>query len=52
MTKEAIEALRELVERQANDEGLWFRAKFASEQYLQSALRELHAAVEATEKQP
>ena len=38
-----------LVKRQAEDEGLWFQAQTAPEAYLQAALRELHAAVEAAE---
>ena len=36
-----------LVQQQAEDEGLWFIAATAPEAYLQQALRELHAAVEA-----
>lgn len=40
------EALHELVARQASDEALWFQAQYASEAYLQAALRELHGAVE------
>ena len=35
------------VDAQAKDGGLWFAANLAPEAYLQSALRELHAAVEA-----
>lgn len=38
---------RELVNRQAEDDGLWFVARTAPEAYLQKALRELHAAVES-----
>ena len=38
--------LQALVNKQAEDEGLWFGAQYASEAYLQAALRELHAAVE------
>lgn len=41
------DALQELVDRQAEDNGLWFQAETAPEAYLQAALRELHAAVEA-----
>ena len=37
---------RELVEIQAEDEGLWFEAQTAAEAYLQQELRKLHAAVE------
>ena len=36
-----------LVEMQANDPGLWFQAKMASEAYLQNALRNLHSHVES-----
>lgn len=36
----------ELVEEQAEDEGLWFVARTAPEDYLQQALRRLHKAVE------
>jgi len=35
-----------LVDRQANDSGLWFSAKTAAEAYLQQELRALHAAIE------
>lgn len=42
-----MERVRALVEEQAEDEGLWFEAQTAPEAYLQQALRELHAAVEA-----
>lgn len=42
---------QELVAIQAEDAGLWFIAKTAPEAYLQQALRELHAAIEATKDQ-
>jgi len=42
--------VRALVNKQAEDEGLWFVAKYASEAYLQAALRELHAAIEQPPK--
>ena len=35
-----------LVQEQAEDEGLWFRAQTAPEVYLQAALRKLHASIE------
>ena len=35
-----------LVEEQANDEGLWFRAETLAEANVQAALRKLHAAIE------
>ena len=41
-----IAALQNLVNAQAEDEGLWFQAPTASEAYLQQALRELHALIE------
>lgn len=39
-----------IVAEQAEDEGLWFVPVTASEDYLQQALRRLHAAVEAQAK--
>lgn len=36
----------QLVQAQAEDEGLWFQAETITEAYLQRALRRLHAAVE------
>lgn len=45
MSKE-LTALRELVDEQAEDEGLWFIALTAPEAYLQQELRRLHEAVE------
>ncbi len=41
-----------LVHAQAEDEGLWFLAETATEEYLQAALRRLHAAVEAEGADP
>lgn len=38
--------LRAIVDRQAEDEGLWFVAQTASEAYLQAQLRLLHAVIE------
>jgi hypothetical protein len=35
-----------LVDEQANDGGLWFIAEYASEAYLQDALRKLHTILE------
>lgn len=43
---QALVELRGLVNEQAEDEGIWFRAMYASEAYLQRALRDLHDAVE------
>lgn len=42
-----------LCEKQAEDDGLWFVAEYASEAMLQAALRELHRVIEgATVDQP
>lgn len=41
-----IERLVAIVNQQAEDEGLWFVAQYASEGYLQKELRLLHAAIE------
>ena len=41
-----LQELRTVVNGQAEDEGLWFRAKTAPEAYLQAALRRLHEAIE------
>jgi hypothetical protein len=37
---------REIVDAQAEDVGLWFKAQTAPEAYLQQELRRLHAAIE------
>ena len=39
-------AIQALVDKQAKDDGLWFRAQTAPEAYLQQELRKLHAAIE------
>ena len=39
--------IKKLVDEQAKDEGLWFVAKTAPEQYIQNALRTLHKMIEA-----
>ena len=44
-----IDELKALVNEQAEDEGLWFMHEFASEAYLQRALRKLHDAIEHLE---
>lgn len=41
-----VKRLKKLVLKQAEDEGLWFIAQYASEAYLQRALRLLHKAIE------
>jgi len=42
--------LQELANKQAEDEGLWFVDSTITEEYLQTALRKLHAAIEAREE--
>ena len=41
-----LNKLRKVVLSQATDEGLWFEACTASEEYLQNALRYLHCVIE------
>ena len=41
-----IAVLRDVVNEQADDEGLWFIAQTAPEEYLQAALRRLHEVIE------
>lgn len=45
-----MDELMELINEQANDEGLWFVAGTATEEYLMRALRVLHDAVERAAK--
>jgi hypothetical protein len=40
--------IRQLVDEQADDPGLWFEARTVPEAYLQAALRALHATIEET----
>jgi hypothetical protein len=42
--------IQKIVNEQAEDEGLWFRAAYISEDYLQKALRRLHEAIENREE--
>ena len=44
--KEHIQQIKTLVDAQAEDEGLWFKAENISEAYLQQALRKLHEVIE------
>lgn len=44
-----IDDLKELVQRQAEDPGLWVNSQRAPEAYLQHALRLLHRAIEEIE---
>jgi hypothetical protein len=39
--------LKDVVDEQTADEGLWFKAETAPEAYLQRALRKLHTHIEA-----
>ena len=43
----ASELVQKLNHEQAEDEGLWFESKTASEAYLQQELRKLHDAIES-----
>lgn len=43
---EILKKARQLVNEQAEDEGLWFQAEYITEQHLQNALRKLHAIIE------
>ena len=40
----------DLVNEQAEDDGLWFKAQYATEAYLQQELRRLHTLIELLEK--
>lgn len=44
----ALGAAQVVVNRQAEDDGLWFNARTAPEAYLQQELRALHRVIEAT----
>jgi hypothetical protein len=44
--RERREVALRVVQEQALDDGLWFRAERVTEAYLQAALRRLHAAIE------
>lgn len=41
-----LQELFDLIFMQSEDDGLWFKAEYATEDLLQSELRRLHAAVE------
>ena len=41
-----LEEIKALVNKQAEDEGLWGKAEYASEAYIQSELRNLHICIE------
>ena len=42
-----LKTMKQTVDEQAEDEGLWFVAATAPEAYLQQELRQLHAVIEA-----
>ncbi len=44
--KNKLNKIKALVDKQAEDEGLWFNAETAPEAYLQNHLRELHRVIE------
>ncbi len=44
--REAMDALLLMVNKQAEDDGLWFNAQTAPEGYLQQELRTLHGLIE------
>ncbi len=44
--EEKIKVLLEFVENQACDDGIWFCAKYATEDYLQVEIRKLHYLIE------
>ncbi len=44
--REVLLPIKKLVDEQAKDEGLWFKAVTAPEGYLQQELRRLHMAIE------
>lgn len=46
MLAESVTSIKAKVDAQADDEGLWFYAKTASEGYLQQELRKLHEVIE------
>ena len=46
MTKDHYKKLMAVVNEQAEDEALWFIAEYITEDFLQRALRRLHAAIE------
>lgn len=46
-----LKDIMQLVNEQAEDEGLWFIAENAPEDYLQQALRRLHKHIEDIDKQ-
>ena len=48
-TPQEMEKLQHIINRQAEDDGLWFIAQTAPESYLQRELRILHDAIESSD---
>ncbi len=46
LNKTVLVDIMKLVNKQAEDEGLWFNAQTAGEAYLQNELRKLHHSIE------
>jgi len=46
MRAEVLAPIKALVDKQAEDEGLWYRAQTSAEGYVQQELRRLHAVIE------
>lgn len=44
-----LKAITDVVNKQAEDDGLWFEAVYVTEGALQQALRHLHAVIEGTD---
>ena len=49
--EDEFKKLTEMVNEQAEDDGLWFDAETATEKYLQRELRKLHAQIEKVNSQ-
>lgn len=43
---DSIKRIKNLVDKQAEDEGLWYNARYITEDYLQRELRKLHKIIE------
>ena len=43
---EVLAPIKTLVDKQADDEGLWYRAQTSAEGYVQQELRKLHVVIE------
>lgn len=47
--KDKLDKIKAVVDEQAEDESLWAKPVYISENYIQRALRRLHAAIEGDE---